>query len=308
MKPYVVYVQNFNEKTGGVIVLHYLCHLLNELGYQACIWPSQKPFPDGSLRAWMGSVAYWVRRHLFRRYRTGPGFLCPVAGRQDLKDAIVIYPEVIAGNPLHADHVVRWMLYMPEHDFSDVSRYPDEMHFYYQQVFATSKTQCRPGQQLSLMWWNERVYRQTNMGQRTGTCYVHKKGSDIPLSHDLTDSICIDRLSHKEIARVLNEKQFLVCYDTHTAYMWFAMLCGCTPVVMPRPGVSKEQWRAEEEGRLGIAYGWDDVPWAVATRQQGLEVIRKRGNANLEMVRRFVRSSQDFFNGHKPQATRATEV
>jgi len=39
-----------------------------------------------------------------------------------------------------------------------------------------------------------------------------------------------------------------------------AAMCGCTPVVIPDPGLTREQWTPEGGDRYGVAYGVDDVP------------------------------------------------
>jgi hypothetical protein len=292
---YVIYAPHFNDTTGGVIVLHYLCHLLNQMGYQASIWPSKKALPDHRPLTWLRALGYWFKQHVFRRYRTGPGFNCPIATRADLEGAIVVYPEVIADNPLRAKHVVRWMLYKPAHDFSDKKRHAGEMHFYYQQAFNTDKVQCSPESRLTLQWWQADVYVRSNFGDRQGTCYAHRKGKDMPLTHDLTDSVCIDRLPHAEVAELFNMKKYFITYDLYTAYVHFAVMCGCIPVVMPRPGLSKEQWQPNLERRYGIAYGWDDVQWAEETRQLRLDWMNRCVSESDRLVSQFVDKTQKYF-------------
>jgi hypothetical protein len=296
---YVIYAPHFNDTTGGVIVLHYLCHLLNQMGCQASIWPSKKTLPDHRPSTWLRALGYWFKQHIFRRYRTGPGFNCPIATRADLEGAIVVYPEVIADNPLRAKHVVRWILFKPENDFSDRDRYAGEMHFCFQKAFNTEKVQCPDEHIFMLRWWQDGVYEQTHWGERQGTCYLRRKGKDVPISHDLTDSICIDDLSHSEKAKVFNQRKYLVSYDPYTTYVHFAVVCGCIPVIVPLEGVSKEQWRPEVEMRYGLAYGWDDVPWAVQTRQNRLDWMAKSKAEDTHKVHHFVTRTQTFFEQHE---------
>ena len=38
MKNFVIYTGDYSEKIGGELVMHYLCHYLNESGYHAYHW------------------------------------------------------------------------------------------------------------------------------------------------------------------------------------------------------------------------------------------------------------------------------
>ena len=56
-------------------------------------------------------------RQPFRRFKTSERFVSKILkkfpGKFDLSDLIVIYPEIVFGNPLGAKNVVRWFLHNP---------------------------------------------------------------------------------------------------------------------------------------------------------------------------------------------------
>jgi hypothetical protein len=78
------------EDSSGVRALYRLCHLLNCAGYEAAIYPI-----DGC----SGPLSPWKT---------------PIVAESALSGtAVVIYPEIVSGNPLGAKRVVRWVLNYP---------------------------------------------------------------------------------------------------------------------------------------------------------------------------------------------------
>ncbi|HFD86551.1 MAG TPA: hypothetical protein ENJ35_02620, partial [Gammaproteobacteria bacterium] len=90
--PYYVIAPPYTEMSSGIRVLHYLCHVLNLNGQEAYV---STDVTNGQLRTPLLTEEVKVR-HI-------------QAGREP----IVIYPEVVLGNPLGARHVVRYLLNRP---------------------------------------------------------------------------------------------------------------------------------------------------------------------------------------------------
>jgi hypothetical protein len=106
----------------------------------------------------------------------------------------------------------------------------------------------------------------------------------------------VDDLGHHELADVFNECTHCYFYDAHTMYATYAALCGCIPIIVPLPGVSKEQWIPEEELRFGLAYGEDDIPHALDTRDLLIARMDHDEELNNESVRHFVTVVRDFLD------------
>lgn len=73
-------------------------------------------------------------------------------------------------------------------------------------------------------------------------------------------------------------------------------MCGCTPIVVPEEGRSREDWFPNPSDRYGLAYGWDDVDAAVATRGPLLDKLARTREAEDDMLRAFVTETQSFFS------------
>lgn len=284
---YIIVTWPWSETNGGVIFLHQLVHTLNQLGETALLWrigPIRRP---RRIRDW---VRYW--RHYERGgMKTGPGLDTPVARRSDLtRNSIIVYPELLHGNPLGAKNVVRWLLYKPglahSYDFG-----PDEMFFRVDKIMDLPD--LTGGAPDLYLWKINPAYRNENRPDRKGVCYLVRKGKDKPRIPETEEpgAICVDGMSHAEMNEVFNRCDIFYSYDEATMYSQFAAIAGCTSVVVPGLYPSREAWAADHpNGRYGIAYGTDPAELAHArdTRHQLIENMQNREAEGVDTVRRFV--------------------
>ena len=110
--------------------------------------------------------------------------------------------------------------------------------------------------------------------------------------HDTTNSILVDNLSLQEIADVFNRSKYCISYDTQTLLSKYAAICGCISIVIPEYGVSKQEWRPNIEDRYGIAYGMDELDWAVDTQDKTISVLKSQGDNSLEQLKQFIAITQ----------------
>ena len=284
---FVIVADSFDDRSGGGIVSHLLCQRLVEAGEAAFLWPVDRL----RLQFWRNPRRYlgWLRYQITRRHHLfnhGP-FATTLATGGDLKDAVVVYPEIVAGDPLRGRGVVRWLLHKPGFHTGKVDYGAEDLFFYYQDAFHDPSLGDYRQNRLVVTWWNQ-AYRRFNHGERSGSCYLVKKGHDRPLVHDLHDSVLIDDLTHEEKAAVFNRTRYFYTYDLYTLYARYAALCGCIPIVVPQPGLARDQWVPYEEERYGIAYGDEEVDWAVATRPLLLDGIEREKAVEDAMVRSFI--------------------
>lgn len=296
MRTVIIFADRFDENNGGVIALHRLADLLNRAGHRALLWPLRRPLPDPADR-WGTLVRQWRwhRRAWRKPYRSGPGFEAPVATAADLPGAIVVYPEIISGNPLRAERVVRWLLHKPGFHKGAYVYGPNDRYFFYQKAFDDPALNPDGDNLLRTLWVRDDVYRQVNTGPRHGTCYMLRKGAKRKIVHDLQDSVLVDKLSHTELAAVFNRVTACVSYDTYTMYSQYAALCGCDSIVVPEPDVSCDQWYPDPTDRHGMAYGFDDIEAARRTRPLLLPLLKARESAANDSVRTFVAKCDGYF-------------
>lgn len=291
---FIVYTPFYDENTGGVIVLYKLAQLLRQLGMKVFLWHEANPFSVSSLKQLERKFRYWRRQHS-QRFRYISPYSLPLARKQDVHDAIVVYPEVVAGNPLKARHVVRWLLYKPGFHTGVIDFSSDDLFFYYLKEYDYPDFNRFPDNQLFVADYFLDVYRQTNFGPRHGSCFMVRKGKDRVLNLHPDDAIQVDGLSHRELAEVFNRSEYFLSYDLYTMYSVYACMCGCKSVVLPLEGMSVEDWHFSPESRFGVAYGFEDVPRALATRGNLLCQIRQFEENNFSSVRFFLHRCREFF-------------
>jgi hypothetical protein len=296
---FLIFAPSFQDDSGGKIVLHYLCHLLNEVGCESRLFPLDAVPLRLSLspRHYVALLKFLATRvkHGQLKYKTNAAWNTPVTYLPPSTDMIVVYPEIVAGNPLQAQNVVRWFLHRPGQLTGSTDFGSSELYFFYQEAFNDTQLNQHADNLLRIGWYRDDVYRKTNMGPRQGSCYMIRKGRGRPLVHDLSDSVLVDGLSHEKLSELFNARRYFISYDPYTMYSRFAAMCGCVPIVIPEPGVSKRQWRPELDLRLGIAYGFGDLEWAEETRPALMSMIEREKQRQKESVLRFIFKAAQFF-------------
>lgn len=293
---YVIYAPGYDENSGGAIVLHRLCDLLNTNGIDSCLYAMR---PQINKRRLFCHVRQVIKMFLFvfkkNKYKTCDSFFTPLCTDVDVANDIVVYPEIVIGNPLGAKHVVRWLLHEPGHFYGGFIFNKNDLFFYFQKAFLKREDIKNIGGELKVIYFQD-VYRNNNSHQRNGACHILRKGKDRKLVHNLNGSVLIDGLSHKETAEIFNKSEVCISYDMYTMYSRYAVVCGCLSIVIPEAGVDKYQWRPEEELRWGIAYGFDDVEWAKETQGKVLpSLLHYEESANKLSIDNFIKKCEESF-------------
>ena len=293
---FVIYGPHYDDNSGGSIALYKLGRLLTQLGHEASVWHWTRYHPHES-RLINGKYSTYFNFGVNVKLEDDPRpFDYQVASQEDIDDGIVVYPEVVEGNPLGGRRVVRWLLNKPGAVLHPCAFGVDELTFYFSEVFLPDGWDADPTRKLRVLDWKDDIYSQTNSGVREGACYMVRKGLDLPLTYHPHDAVPVDGMSHQELAAVFNRCQQFICYDPFTAYLAYASLSGCDSVAVPRAGLSAQQWR-EATTEFGIAYGFDDVERARRTRPELIAYVKNTEAENLDMVNHFVAVCRARFPG-----------
>jgi len=294
---FIIVTLEYNDDCGGCVVLHQLCDKLNQLGHHAFIWPLLKPVFNitNPLKTLYLFLKYFYR--LFQQgFNVNKNLVTPFASYSDLKDAIVIYPEIVVGNPLNANKVVRWLLHKPGFNTNGKINFGDkDLFFYYDKAFDDPRFNHNGENHLCIISDRAEIYKQINNNKRNGSCYILRKGFNRELIHDTSISLLIDNLSHQEIAKIFNETEYCISYDMYTMYTTYAALCGCIPIVVPEKGISKEQWNPSIENHYGIAYGFDDIDYAKQTHSLLLNAFEEKVQTSNLSVSHFIEKCAIYF-------------
>ena len=331
---FIIYAPPYDENIGGVIALHKLCHCINTAGGSAFLYPFIVPI-QRSGRGVVRNTAALLRNFLrqpktriknlarfltefsngltvkeklefcykicllnppgVEQFRLNNSFLTSIDLHFDLDETVIVYPDIIDGNPLKGKHIVRWFLHKPGFHTGVINYGRHELYFFYQVKFDDPKINPNPDNRLTVMHIMDEIYYKKNNSSRSGCCYILRKGKDRAVNCNFSNGIIVDEKSHKEIAEIFNRVEYCISYDTDTMYSFYAVLCGCKSVVVPLEGLSKEEWQPQKEYRYGIAYGIDDLEEAENTKDLLLPYLKsEESNTNMG-VELFIKKCEMFF-------------
>lgn len=287
---FLSYAPSYHEGNGGGIFQHQLVHVLNQMGEEAYLWPMEPIYGRRKLKRFKD----WL---FAPSYACHPDLNTPIAGPDQLGDkTIVVYPEIVRGNPLGLKNVARWLLYKPgvrhPYEFTE-----GEVFF---RAFEKADLPELTGGAPELHLWNVNpIYKNENRPDRKGVCYAVRKGTEKPRipETETADAIAIDGLGPVEINEIFNSCDTFYSYDEATMYSQYAALCGCLSVVVPGDYGSRAELVAEHDlYKYGIAYGIEDAPHALATRDKVAEMLRRKEQEGLESVQAFVEITKRAFD------------
>lgn len=213
-RPYYVVGPDYRHTSAGIKVMHQLCHMLNEIGAEAYLTGCQTinarlrtPLLNESVAAFHANTG---------------------------RPPIAIYPEVVAGNPLNAPTVVRYILNRPGHIGGDASYDPSEILYAYDPYFLPSGVKAKI---ITIPCTDNRIMHNRDNPRdhnRLGSCFYALKyrhfGHSLPAGfHDGHTDLSYPARSPEQIAAILRASELLYCYEP-SAITIDAILFGC-PVV-----------------------------------------------------------------------------
>ncbi|MGD9773991.1 MAG: glycosyltransferase [Diaphorobacter sp.] len=264
--PYYIVSPDFSQKTAGPRMLHYLCHILNELGYEAYI-TSQLQSP------WLRTpvLTHEIQKRHKDTHRT------PIA----------VYPEVIRDNPLQEPVVARWLLNKAGHLGGHASINPNDIIFYWDEWVLQGEAHSG---RLFLPPVDERIFNDENTSttQRTGFCYYAHKY--LAFGGRIADTIRQNGInlcqeiprSAEEIADILRSTKVLYCYEPSNMVAE-AYACGCPSIFIQSDYL--KQFNLEKYGIPTVEEACLDfslVPDLPAERARHLAAAREQARQSVQ--------------------------
>lgn len=231
--PYFVWGPPWTHESSGVRTLHLLVHALNSVGQRAYLVP-------------VNTVYY-----------TNPALDTPVLNDEHAAyytlhgiDPIVVYPDIVAGNPFNGKKVVRYLLaprgaYGGDKEFSVT----DKVYGY---------TKALAEDVLCIPTFDQRIFHSPPYEtKREGACYYAHKYDKIHGNALLPITDGATRLvgEPEKLADILRKSSVCYVYE-HSEIIINAALCGC-PVVLVRTPYFNE---LPKDGFKFYGVRWSDQP------------------------------------------------
>jgi len=303
---FIIFSPSYSENNGGAVTLHHLCDLINKIGYECYLYPGFDNFEINILnyKYLLPKFLKNIIRQPFRRFKTSKRFNTPVMknfpGKFAIDELIVIYPEIVFGNPLGAKNVTRWLLHNPGFFSGNIYYGPNEIYFKYSNqykniTYLNSQTSIN---NLYIFTYLKNRYNELNWApERRGVAYCVRKGEIKSVPMSMEGAILIDGLKHAQISQIFKRSKYFISFDRHTAFSRFAALCGCISIVVPEEGIDEHVWEPDLEKRYGVSYGFEAVKieQALATVSELKRQLIKEENDSEKAVKNFIKEVENFF-------------
>lgn len=270
---YLIWSPEFSHQSGGITALHKLAESIAKKGIECYITTHGTVF---------GSLAK------------------PIAGihnfEYDRSTTMVIYPEVIIGNPLNATHVTRWLLNTPGVCGGDGIYSKNDLVYTYSDYYY-SPVDKRIDGKLWIFDFKTNIFYNENRN-RSGQCFIVKKGRGKPLDKHRADAISIENFPGDEALReIFNKCEYFICYDDACFHTVQAAMCGCTPIIIPRHDMDFNEYMDKNEMfRYGIAYGFDTIDHARNTQPQIMEHIKSLEDKSNKQLEKYIEHCLNHMN------------
>jgi hypothetical protein len=268
LRRFVIAAPDYTDIHGGVVAMHRLCDRLNHIGYEAYIEP-------------LGDATGITR----------PGWDTPLWWRRNFDDTVMVYPEIVTGNPLGAQRVVRWLLNRPAwFTGSEMSEDGDDLIV----AFSPQIAPDRPV--LTVPLFDPTIFFPKDVEGQGGLLWIGK--GVVPPDLDRGDLTLITNswpTSRHAMADLLRRAEVLYTCDWLTTIIGESLMCG-TPVVL----VGDQTWRREDIS-MWPGMAWEDQGNVLGARKEAMRFVddyRSSVGWSDQIVENFVNTVNDHFARH----------
>ncbi len=248
--PYYIYAPEYTRRSAGVKVLHYLCHSLNLIGENAFVINDK--------------TAGWLRTPVVTQQIANHHLSIGLS-------PIVIYPEVVHGNPLSAKNVVRYLLNVPGLLGGPCDYEDSDMIFAFAKALLPSNASDEhvlllPTIDVNIFNFDPKLfYPRDTVVYYFG--HYTKANEEYPEMMKYLSANAIQITSeypetHEELADLFRRSKLCVCFHSSTLVSE-AILCGCPAYIVDTPYT--KTWIGKDELPFeGFCKGLDDESIRIA--------------------------------------------
>ena len=232
---FLIVSPRYSHKSEGVVVLHQMARDLQSLGYETSL-------------IWLGANNIRFDTFLLNHNARTSGVLygdivLETFDEYNREEDIVIYPEIVPGNPLAAKRVIRFFLNRECFLFKDnhINPGPSDFILSYHPEYVDKPDfiLLKPTFDLGKIEFISAGTRHLN------SFYIGKAVVDIEAPH-IEGAINIGKIDEKpEYERLLTESKYMLTYDPLTSVIRDAILFGAIPVIL-----NHRPWSAEKISKL----------------------------------------------------------
>jgi len=302
IKPkFIVTAPSYNHNSGGAIACHQLCHYLNELTESYIL-----PMPWGNIVNYLNinksSVIGDFEKSFAANFKVSPDLNTPMFSGKVSDEFVVVYPEVVLGNPLGSKNVARWVLYHSGNRRDVVAIGKGEVNFKwrpeYESVLINGfneesgiglEVHVPPQDAFTALEQNVNLSLEELHSNRRHTCFLVKKGTKIETSLLNENSIQLDNRDRSEIISVMLGSTHFVSFDPHTYYSEIASALGCHSVVLASPSkiLDDKLWEIYKQLHPWLAFQEEGIATAWHSRMKLLEKFQSAVGNTRDDVKAF---------------------
>lgn len=237
---FLIAAPQYLPQSGGVMVLHDLCETLNAIGHTAAL----VFFHNGN--ATEQNFEFSISNNSIHHkpsidyYKFSTEYGNEIS--EFLKDGIVIYPDLISGNPLNAQRTVRYVLNKNKNTFHNDYILSFSKIFHESSNFNLFRIFRNPFiHDVGSLPWTERNLNATYIG----------KGSSFGDCSRIKNSILIERdwpKDKEQLGLLLRQVKFFYTWDSVSATNYDAVISGCVPIFLSNSPIGKNMVDEMEPG------------------------------------------------------------
>jgi hypothetical protein len=241
MTKIIIATPSYSTEYGGIIVLHKLCHILNEVGFDSYV------------------IDYTGNN---QQLNLNPNFNTKNINIKEVDtfNDIIVYPEITVGNPYNFKKCVRYLLYYSSKKNIHYSWGSEDFWIYYRNEFYDSIKEYNI---LTVVDTKVDFFKNLNYTRDIDSCYLIRKGNDydhISKNYHPPNSLYINHNDDLSYLNIFNRCKRFFSYDYNTYVNSIAALCGCESIIVPLKNLHINDFNKTNPDRLyGIAYGLEDI-------------------------------------------------